>query len=158
MRVTIRAIWKFLKIGGWFPLVVFTTHLFLSRVFHIYEIYPHMDIPMHFAGGFAIAFFVSKCFQILPRDYVKRNRVNILEILLIGSLTASVAVFWEFAEFLFDQFFGTNIQISLANTIQDLVMGLLGALAIIFIRSRQLRIGISEVREITFDWINGSIT
>ena len=157
MRMTISAIWKVVKIGGWFPLIVFTTHLFLSRVLHIYKAYPHMDIPMHFAGGFAIAFFVSKCFQILPRDYVKRSRVNILEILLIGSLTASVAVFWEFGEFLFDQFFGTNIQVSLANTIQDLVMGLFGALTVIFIRSRKLRISVSEVREITFDWINGSV-
>jgi hypothetical protein len=158
MRVIIHAIWKVLTIGGWFPLVVFFTHLFLSRVLGIYEIYPDMDIPMHFAGGLSIAFFVSKCFRVLPRDYVKKGRVNILEILLIGSITASVAVFWEFGEFLFDQSFGTNIQISLANTIQDLAMGLLGASVIIFIRSRQLHIDASQVREVTFDWLNGRAT
>lgn len=155
MKATMYAVWKLLKIGGWLPLVVFFTHLFSSRVLNAYEIYPHLDIPMHFAGGCAIAFFVSKCFQVLPRNYVKKSRVNILEILLIGSITVSVAVFWEFAEFLFDLSFGTNIQISLANTIQDLIMGLLGALAIIVIRSKQLHIGVSEVQEITFDWING---
>jgi hypothetical protein len=155
MKTAVSATLKILKIGGWFPLAVFSAHVFLSRVLHLYDIYPPMDIPMHFAGGFAIAFFISKCFQILPRDYVKRSRVSLLEILLIGSLTASTAVFWEFAEFTYDQFFGTNIQISLANTIQDLVMGIFGALIIILIRSRQLRIGLSEVREITFDWIDG---
>ncbi len=155
MKIIVSATLKILKIGGWLPLTVFSTHVFLSRVIHLYDIFPPMDIPMHFAGGLAIAFFISKCFQILPRDYIKKSRVSLLEIVLIGSLTASTAVFWEFAEFTFDQFFGTNIQISLANTIQDLVMGIFGALIIILIRSRQLNIGIGEVREITFEWIDG---
>ena len=72
MKIIVSAILKILKIGGWLPLAVFSTHVFLSRVLHLYDIFPPMDIPMHFAGGLAIAFFISKCFQILPRDYVKK--------------------------------------------------------------------------------------
>ena len=141
--------------GGWVALLVFATHLFLSRVLYLYDLWPPIDTPMHFAGGVAIAFFISRCFQLLPRESVRRSRVVLLELLLIGSLTASVAVFWEFAEFSIDQLFGMNAQISLANTMKDMAMGILGAIFLILIRIRQLRIGISELREITFDWMHG---
>ena len=148
--------WKALTVGGgWVPLLVFTTHLFLSRVIYLYKIWPSTDIPMHFSGGMAIAFFVSRCFQLMPRVSVKRSRVVLLELLLIGSLTASTAVFWEFAEFSYDQLFGTNVQVSLANTMQDMAMGIIGAIVFIVIRIRQLRVGSSELREITFDWVRG---
>lgn len=136
-------------------MLVFATHVFLSGVLHAYDSWPHLDIPMHFSGGIAIAFFVSQCFQSLPRESTRRSRVVILELVLIGSLTASAAVFWEFTEFTADQLFGTNVQISLANTMQDLAMGILGAIVFMLIRSRQLRVGVGEVREITFDWFRG---
>ena len=148
--------WKALTVGGgWVPLLVFTTHLFLSRVIYLYKIWPSTDIPMRFSGSMAIAFFVSRCFQLMPRVSIKRSRVVLLELLLIGSLTASTAVFWEFAEFSYDQLFGTNVQVSLANTMQDMAMGIIGAIVFIVIRIRQLRVGSSELREITFDWVRG---
>ena len=143
--------------GGWIPFLVFTAHLLLSRVLYLYKLWPSIDIPMHFLGGVAIAFFVSRCFQLMPRVSVKRSRVVLLELLLIGSLTASAAVFWEFAEFSYDQLFGTNIQISLANTMQDMAMGILGAIVFILIRIRQLRVGTRELRDITFDWVQGEV-
>jgi len=148
-------LWKAIKIGGWVPLLAFSTHLFLSRVLHAYEIWPPTDIPMHFCGGLAIAFFISRCFQLLPRESIKKSRVATLELLLIGSLTATAAVFWEFGEFTFDQLFGTNVQISLANTMQDMAMGILGAFVFILLRAIQLKVGLGEVREITFDWLRG---
>jgi hypothetical protein len=159
MKKTWNIGWKALTAGGgWIPLLVFTMHLFLSQVLHLYKLWPSADIPMHFSGGMAIAFFISRCFQLLPRVSVKRSRVVLLELLLIGSLTTSAAVFWEFAEFSFDQLFGTNVQIGLANTMQDMAMGILGAILFILIRSRQLQVGSSELREITIDWIHGEAT
>lgn len=148
--------WKVLTTGGgWVPLFVFTTHVFLSQGLHLYDFWPPTDIPMHFSGGVAIAFFISRCFQLLPRESVKRSRVALLELLLIGSLTATAAVFWEFAEFSIDQLLGTNVQLGLANTMKDLAMGILGSIFLILIRIRQLHIGTSELREITFDWARG---
>ena len=149
------AAWKILKVGGWVPLLVFVTHVFISRVLHAYVIWPPIDIPMHFSGGVAIAYLISQCYQLLPRESVKRSRVVVLELMLIGSLTATTAVFWEFGEFTVDQLFGSNVQISLANTMQDLAMGILGSLVFILIRSRQLHAGIGELREITYDLIRG---
>jgi hypothetical protein len=46
-------------------------------------------------------------------------------------LVSTVAVFWEFAEFLLDRFLGTDLQISLQNTMQDLLMGILGAATLV---------------------------
>ncbi|MCP4139336.1 MAG: hypothetical protein GY755_03430 [Chloroflexi bacterium] len=141
--------------GGWFPITVFTLQLMLKDWLHIYDYYPSADVPMHFIGGIAIAFFVSRSFQLLPREAVKRSRIVLLELLLIGSLTATAAVFWEFAEFALDQFADSNIQVSLANTMKDLAMGILGAILLIVVRAKQLNIGKNELREITYEWLQG---
>jgi len=141
MNKTITLIWKIIRAGAWMPAAIFGTHILMSRVFHTYAAWPDVDIIMHFAGGFAIAFFVSGCFRALPRGEVKRSRVVLLELLLIGSLTATIAVFWEFREFTNDQIFGTNSQISLANTMQDLAVGILGSGLFILVRAWQLRAG-----------------
>jgi hypothetical protein len=82
--------------------------------------------------------------------------VLVLELILIGSLTASAALCWEFAEFAIDQLLGTNVQVSLENTMIDLAMGMLGGMLLILIRARQLQVGANDLREITFDWIRGN--
>ena len=144
--------------GGWFPLLVFISHLFVSRILHLYEIWPSTDVPMHFLGGVSIAFFVSRSFQLLPRKEVDRSRVLLQELLLVGSITATTTVFWEFAEFIFDQAFLTNIQVSLANTMKDMAMGILGAISLILVRSIQLGIGLNDVQNISSDWLKGYIS
>ena len=150
INTAIRKVWA---VGGWAPILVFGTHVFLSRALHAYEIWPPIDIPMHFMGGLAVAFFISRCFQVLPRGEIRKSRTDLLELVLIGSLTAPAAVFWEFAEFGVDQFFGTNIQVSLANTMQDMALGIGGASLFIVFRARRLRTGRAEVAELAQDWI-----
>lgn len=140
-------------IGGWAPITVFTVHVFLSRVLHAYQTWPQTDMPMHFLGGLAIAFFVSRCFQTLPRDAIRRSRVVVLEFILVGTMTATAAMLWEFSEFTIDQLFGTNIQVSLANTMQDMALGIAGAATLILFRAWQLRAGKAEITELTLDWI-----
>jgi hypothetical protein len=157
MKKTLNTIWAIVRVGGWAPLLVFIAYLLLTRAIHAFQIWPSLDIPMHFSGGMAVAFFISRCFQTLPRESVGRSRVAVLELLLIGSLTISVAVFWEFAEFTADQLFGSNLQVSLANTMQDLAMGISGAIVIILIRSRQLRVGAGELRAIAVEWVRGQV-
>lgn len=146
---------KIFRVGGWAPFTVFVIHVISGKVFNLYELWPEYDVPMHFAGGFAFAFFVSRLFQELPRGMVQRSRSVVLELLLIGSFTVTAAVFWEFFEFTLDQILKSNIQVSLQNTMKDLAMGVLGSITLIAIRARQLRVGSSELREITRDWVDG---
>jgi hypothetical protein len=146
---------KILVVGGWAPLLVFTIHAIASRGFHAYTRWPSLDIPMHFAGGLVMAFFLSRCFRALPREVVRSSRLVVLELILVGSLTTCAAVAWEFAEFTCDRVFDSNIQISLANTMQDLALGVAGATAFLVWRARQLRAGRRELQEIAMEWAGG---
>ena len=145
---------KVLTIGGWAPLTVFSIHVVATRAFHFYDVWPRFDVPMHFAGGLAIAYFVSGLFRALPRDVIRSSRLVVLEAVLIGSLTATAAMVWEFAEFSVDRVFGTNVQISLANAMQDMALGLAGAAAMIAFRFWQQRAGQSELREVAAEWLS----
>jgi|WetSurMetagenome_2_1015567.scaffolds.fasta_scaffold607394_1 hypothetical protein len=144
---------KLLNNGGYFLLFLLLLHVFLSRVVHAYTIWPPTDIPMHFLGGFATAFFISRCFQDLPLTNLPKRTQVILEVGFIFGLTAAMAVFWEFQEFLRDQLFGSNIQVSLRNTMQDLAMGILGASVLIFIRLKQVQFRATELIAFTQEWI-----
>jgi len=86
---------------------------------------PQTEIPMHRADGYAIAFFVSRWFQALPRDVLRSSR----------------------QEFSLDRLAGTNVQVSLASTTQDMAMGMLGAVLVITVRVWQLGAGRAEIRE-----------
>jgi hypothetical protein len=151
-----KAVRKLFFVGGWAPLAVLLAHVLMSSVFHAYRYWPKADVEMHFMGGMAMAYFFSGAFQALPRDAVRSSRIVLLELILVGALTTTVAVLWEFGEFILDRIFGTNVQISLANTMQDLAMGMAGALVILAVRAHQLRAGRAELREVAGDWVAGT--
>ena len=130
--------------GGWFPVGVFVGHLFLKFVVHIYWFWPRADMPLHFLGGMSIAYFVSGGWRFLSRQGAEPRQTALLELVLIVSLTATAAVFWEFGEFAGDQLFGFNLQVNLLNTMQDLILGMAGGFVIFFVRVWQLRRGIKD--------------
>jgi hypothetical protein len=155
LKTLIELVRKMFVVGGWAPALVFTTHVIATQVFDVYTIWPQADIPMHFAGGCAIAFFMSRCFQALPRDVIRSSRIVVLEAVIVASLTTSAAVLWEFAEFSLDRLAGTNVQVSLANTMQDMAMGMLGAALVVAVRAWQLGAGGAHIREVASDWLTG---
>jgi hypothetical protein len=112
-------------------------------------------MPMHFLGGVSMAFFISRCFQALPRELVRSSRIVVLELILVGSLTATAAMIWEFAEFACDLAFGTNIQRGLPNTMRDMALGLAGALAVMIVRAWRLKARPEELRAVADEWIHG---
>jgi hypothetical protein len=128
-----------LKLSSFFilPAAVFLTHLTVSKILHLYSLFPHIDIPFHFLGGLSIAYTSAKIFAYLEQEkLIARLNSNILTVLLI-SITATAAVLWEFMEFTGDQLFHTNVQVSLANTMQDQFMGILGGLTLAFLYGRR---------------------
>ena len=155
MRGCLKSVGRVFAVGGWAPLLVFAVHVFASQVLRAYSLWPRTDIPMHFAGGVAMAYFISQCFRALPRETVRRSRIVVLEPLLVGSLTTSAAVVWEFAEFTVDAVAATSIQVSLANTMQDIALGMLGAAAVVLVRLWHTRVGRADIAEIAKDWIAG---
>ena len=108
-----------------FPTVVFLVHL-AAKGFGLYEIIPDVDIPLHYLGGLSIAYTCARVLSYLESQKVTTTLHRGISLVLLLSLTATVAVFWEFAEFLSDQFLATNLQPSIANTMQDQFLGILG--------------------------------
>jgi hypothetical protein len=116
----------------WPPIIVFSFHVFLVRVLHVYDFYPWLDIPMHYLGGLSMAYSLFAGQAALQSSRVISRLDQPVERVLVFTSVATIAVFWEFAEFLLDRTLGTELQISLSNTMQDLLMGILGAGTLVF--------------------------
>lgn len=126
-----------------FPILVLLAHMIASGIFDLYRVFPNLDIPFHYMGGLSIAYAFTQILIYLKKEEPITALDKALLLILIFSLTATAAVFWEFAEFIGDRLLGTNIQVSLANTMQDQFMGILGGatwVLIIFKTSRVLRL------------------
>lgn len=127
-----------LRIGYFFlfPLIVFLVHL-AAKGLGVYEMFPNVDIPFHYVGGFSIAYTCSRVLFYLESEKITAGLHKALFLLLLLSLTTTVAVFWEFGEFLSDQFLNTSLQPSIANTMQDQFLGILGGSTWAFIYFKQ---------------------
>lgn len=105
--------------------------------------FPSLDIPMHFLGGIAIAYFFHHAAIAAPRFGLTRASDTVTHCVLVFALTCSSTVFWEFAEFVSDRFFGTHAQLGLEDSLGDMLMGSLGGSAFLaiytFCRSRRKR-------------------
>ena len=123
---------------GWFPLAVFLAHEYCSHVLDGYARWPAIDIPMHFLGGFAMAYFLAGALRIGGNRELFRMPEPILRFALIFALVGTIATFWEFAEWTSDRFFGTNCQMNdLGDTLLDQLMGLVGAAAFLLLSLRR---------------------
>src|SRR5688500_274134 len=128
--------------AGWFPTLVFLLHVFISRVVNGYILYPPLDIPMHFLGGVAIAFFFSRCLAMVPERAISGPPRHLAQALLVFSLTGTATVFWEFAEFFSDRLFGTRAQLGLEDTLLDMALGVAGGLAYLLSAYQRATLGV----------------
>ena len=126
MKGWARAVWVALVRVGWLPVAVFAVHEVCAHVVDGYRLWPSVDIPLHFAGGFAIAFFVSGTIGVFSECSLIRRPDAIVWWLLVFCASVTTAVFWEFAEWCLDRLFGTQCQLGLDDTILDLLMGAIG--------------------------------
>ena len=128
-----------------FPMLVFLIHLIASKILNLYLLFPNMDIPFHYLGGLSIAYTSAQILSHLEKKIITTRLNRMIFLALILSLTATAAVFWEFAEFIGDQLFHTNIQVRLANTMQDQFLGVLGGMTVVLIYWKMFhRAGLSQ--------------
>jgi|SRR5690349_9890454 len=119
-----------------FPLTVLLVHLIASKVLNLYVLFPNLDILSHFAGRRFIAYTSTQILNYLEKEKITAPLNQARLLVLIFALTATATVLWEFAEFIGDQLLNPNIQISLANTMQDQFMGILGGIVWILIYAK----------------------
>ncbi len=92
--------------------------------------YGWLDIPMHLAGGMFVAFWVLLAFE---EDFASLALSK--SILVILGITALIGVGWEFFEWTFDHIVGIRYhlpaaQVSLRDTMGDLLFDILGGLLV----------------------------
>ena len=112
--------------AAWAPCLVFLLHVFISRVLNAYLLFPPLDIPMHFFGGVAMAYFLAACVRALGVSSESPALGRVVPALLVFSLTCTASVFWEFAEFFSDLLLGTHAQLGLEDTLLDMALGSAG--------------------------------
>ncbi|MCX7616066.1 MAG: hypothetical protein N2Z68_01600 [Patescibacteria group bacterium] len=92
--------------------------------------YPWVDIPLHFLGGgwgaLLFFFFFGSLFSEERGANHPWERVRIL--ILAIAFASFVGVFWEFGEFILNQYFSVGMEQSIPDTMGDLFLDILGAL------------------------------
>ena len=125
------ALWTAIRRYIWFPLAVFMINLIFAVGLKLYETWPPIDMPLHFFGGVAIAFFIAGTLRTLMQAELLEHARGLLFLILIISLTSVAAVVWEFGEWSIDYVLGTAFQAGLNDTLLDLFLGLAGGTAYI---------------------------
>ena len=121
---------------GIFPVLVYAlndTIQFLAQDFYIlYSI----DTFSHFFGGLSIAYSASYALSLFEKKKWITVQKNILRVGIIFSVVMTIAVWWEFYEFLYDYFLNPAyiMQPSITDTIKDLYMGMFGAVVFCFFK------------------------
>lgn len=124
--------------GIWPPLVLFTIHMAAYFLFDIYDYFVSFDIPMHYLGGVCITYFYIQT-VICAKEYnlIGRPSSTVI-ILLIFLLTCTTTIFWEFAEWSMDEFLHTTTQVSLDDTLLDMLLGILGGISLLAIYAKRI--------------------
>jgi len=116
-----------LRESAWAPLCVVGFYV-VGLAFHLFRMFPNIDIPTHFMGGVTITYF----YRVAIRNSQKfLGDIPLpIQIILAFTATGTTTVLWEFYENTIDHFFGTHMVRGLEDTIVDLAMGLSGALVL----------------------------
>lgn len=105
--------------AGWAPAAVLVLHAIVVRTAYRTE----LDGVNHFLGGAAIAFFFLQAMRIVLPEI----SVTVSSYIFSFALACTIAVFWEIGEYASDHLLRTHVQISLSETMSDLIFGVTGA-------------------------------
>ena len=114
-----------LRETAWGPLSIFVAYL-LGLAFHLFKLFPPLDIPFHFLGGVVITYFYR---AVIRNSQKLIGEIPIsIQVLFAFTCTGTTTILWEFYENILDFFIGTHMVRGLQDTIMDLFLGLFGAL------------------------------
>lgn len=123
-----------LREAAWAPLTVLGMYA-LGLTFHIFKLFPSLDMPVHFLGGVVIAYFYRVALR--HSQKLMGEIPSPIQVICAFTSAGTTAVLWEFYENVMDIFAGTHMVRGVTDTVIDLLMGLLGALVLsLFYRRR----------------------
>ena len=123
-------IFKTARASAWAPLSLYIIYR-TAKAFGAYQVYPWLDIPTHFMGGVAIAYFYRSA--IANSQKLVGSIPVPIQILLTLTCTGTTTILWEFFEYISDFFFHTNMILGLEDTLKDMFFGLLGSLILLLL-------------------------
>ena len=115
----------FFRQGAWAPLLVLLAH----RLVYCFQVRQYFDWFMHYGGGVAITYFFWKQLPLRATSLGKLTAMG--RALFALSLGCTMGMIWELVEFANDLAFGTHIQISIRETMKDMVNDFAGAITTI---------------------------
>ena len=123
-----------LREAAWAPLTVLAFSA-LGLTFLFLNVFPPLDIPVHFMGGVVITYFY--------RVAIRNSQSLVgeipfpIQVLFAITCTGTTTILWEFYENILDYFAGTQMVRGVQDTIVDLIVGLLGALVLSLFYTRR---------------------
>jgi hypothetical protein len=115
--------------AAWAPILVFGIHVVLAKVFDIYRIFPDIDIAMHFFGGVAITHFLLRAATVALDLNLLGSPSRACIALLTFLAASTTTILWEFFEWTLDRLLQKQWQLSLDDTLLDMLLGMLGSIA-----------------------------
>ena len=123
-----------LREAAWAPIVVFLFYL-VARSLQLFVYFPPLDIPTHFMGGVVITYFYRVAIRNAQR--LVGEIPFPIQVLFAFTCTGTTTIFWEFYENISDYFFHSQMVRGVTDTVVDLFVGLLGALAVSLLYRRR---------------------
>ncbi len=112
------------------PLLIFALHLLAIKL-GFYILIPNFDVPMHFAGGMAIAAMGIQLTNLFEKNKLVLYKNPIIRVIFLLAIVASAAMLWEIGEFLADQLLNVSLQFSLFDTMKDMILGFIGGAIVV---------------------------
>jgi len=114
------------------PAIVMVLHFFILSC-NVYASIPSIDILMHLLGGCTAAFCLTITLVRLQKLKIIQSLNKDILYALVISLTCVIAVLWEIGELTSDMLMMTTTQISVLDTLSDIVMGIVGSAAFLLV-------------------------
>ena len=123
-----------LREAAWAPIVVFLFYI-VARSLQLFVYFPPLYIPTHFMGGVVITYFYRVAIRNAQR--LVGDIPFPIQFLFALTCTGTTTIFWEFYENISDYFFHSQMVRGVTDTVVDLFVGLLGALAVSLLYRRR---------------------
>ena len=120
--------------AAWARIVVFLFYI-VARSLQLFVYFPPLDIPTHFMGGVVITYFYRVAIRNAQR--LVGDIPFPIQVLFALTCTGTTTIFWEFYENISDYFFHSQMVRGVTDTVVDLFVGLLGALAVSLLYRRR---------------------
>ena len=123
-----------------FLILIFLIDMVFGLGLRFYRIL-YFDVILHFFGGFFVAMF----FYDYLKEYTEKKASKLKKLLIITGATVFIGVIWEFSEYIASYFLSDYLLTkynliccmgNLNDTVNDLLMDIIGAIAFMILRDK----------------------